>query len=43
MADRPERIRGAPCSIQVFTSTMRDEECFEVAKLVDACVNGKAK
>ncbi|GJN68078.1 hypothetical protein PLICBS_002121 [Purpureocillium lilacinum] len=40
---RPERIRGAPCSIQVFTSTMRDEECFEVAKLVDACVNGKAK
>ncbi|KAJ6441519.1 fatty-acid amide hydrolase [Purpureocillium lavendulum] len=38
---RPDNIRGAPCSIQVFTSTMRDEECFEVAKVVDACVNAK--
>ncbi|UNI16476.1 Amidase [Purpureocillium takamizusanense] len=35
----PERIRGAPCSIQVFASTMRDEECFEVARVVDVCVN----
>lgn len=36
--DHPDNINGAPCWIQVFTSTMRDEECLQVAKVVDACL-----
>ena len=36
--DDPVKISGAPCSIQVFTSAMRDEECLQVAKLVDECL-----
>ena len=36
--DNPDNIDGAPCSIQVFTSTMRDEECLEIAKVVDECL-----
>jgi hypothetical protein len=36
--DNPEVVEGAPCSIQIFTSRMRDEECLEVAEVVDACL-----
>lgn len=28
-----------PVSIQLVTPTMRDEECLEIAKLVDALLN----
>ncbi|RHZ58030.1 hypothetical protein CDV55_100768 [Aspergillus turcosus] len=31
------QLEGAPCSIQVFTTTMRDEECLEMAKIIDQC------
>ncbi|KAI0440620.1 amidase signature domain-containing protein [Xylaria telfairii] len=34
----PEAIEGAPCSIQIFTSRMRDEECLAVAGIVDKCL-----
>ncbi|PGH16206.1 hypothetical protein AJ79_01974 [Helicocarpus griseus UAMH5409] len=37
----PELVEGAPCSIQVFTSRMRDEECLAIAKTVDECLRGK--
>ncbi|EXJ88869.1 hypothetical protein A1O3_01933 [Capronia epimyces CBS 606.96] len=35
----PELQDGAPCSIQVFTSRMRDEECLRAARVVDGCLN----
>lgn len=31
-------LEGAPLSIQVFTSTMRDEECLDIAKVIDQCL-----
>ncbi|EXJ73734.1 uncharacterized protein A1O5_03496 [Cladophialophora psammophila CBS 110553] len=34
----PVAQHGAPCSIQVFTSRMRDEECVKVARLIDRCL-----
>ncbi|EFY95827.2 amidase domain protein [Metarhizium robertsii] len=34
----PKALEGAPLSIQVFTSSMRDEECLDVAKVVDECL-----
>lgn len=37
--DNPESLEGAPCSIQVFTQKMRDEECMEIAKIVDRCLH----
>jgi amidase len=37
--DNPENLEGAPCSIQVFTQKMRDEECMEIAKIVDKCLH----
>ena len=37
--DDPEASDGAPCSIQVFTSRMRDEECLEIATMVDRCLH----
>lgn len=36
--DDPELQDGAPCSIQVFTSRMRDEECIKVARVIDKCL-----
>ncbi|VUC35351.1 unnamed protein product [Clonostachys rosea] len=33
-------FQGAPCSVQIFTKTLRDEECLEIAKAVDKCLNG---
>lgn len=41
IADEPAATDGAPCSIQVFTSRMRDEECLEIARVVDACLHTK--
>ncbi|KAH8901776.1 amidase [Thozetella sp. PMI_491] len=35
-----EAIEGAPCSIQIFTSRMRDEECLAAAEIIDACLDG---
>ncbi|KAI1750692.1 amidase signature domain-containing protein [Xylaria castorea] len=34
----PKAVEGAPCSIQIFTSRMRDEECLAVASIVDECL-----
>ncbi|EXJ94757.1 hypothetical protein A1O1_03155 [Capronia coronata CBS 617.96] len=34
----PEVLDGAPCSIQVFTSRLRDEECLKMARIVDGCL-----
>ncbi|KAG8156291.1 hypothetical protein KVR01_013826 [Diaporthe batatas] len=31
----PANLEGAPTSIQIITTTMRDEECLEIAKLID--------
>lgn len=36
--DDPEIIDGAPCSIQVVTRSMRDEECLVAAGVVDAAL-----
>jgi hypothetical protein len=38
--DDPEAMHNMPCSLQVFTSGMRDEECLQAATLIDQCVNG---
>ncbi|TRX89199.1 hypothetical protein FHL15_009897 [Xylaria flabelliformis] len=34
----PDVLEGAPGSIQIFTSRMRDEECLAVAGIVDECL-----
>ncbi|KAF4959378.1 hypothetical protein FSARC_10754 [Fusarium sarcochroum] len=31
----PALIEGAPCSIQVFTSSMQDEECIAISSIID--------
>lgn len=36
--DNPEVVEGAPCSIQIFTSRMRDEECLAAAEIIDTCL-----
>ncbi|KAJ5604252.1 Amidase [Penicillium hordei] len=36
-----EQLEGAPCSIQLFTTTMRDEECLQIAKQIDQCLKSK--
>ncbi|KAK2608839.1 hypothetical protein QQS21_002552 [Conoideocrella luteorostrata] len=36
----PKDLEGSPLSIQVFTSSMRDEECLDIAKVVDDCLGG---
>jgi amidase len=33
--DNYEQLEGAPCSVQLFTTTMRDEECLQIAKQID--------
>ncbi|RMJ20063.1 hypothetical protein CDV36_000226 [Fusarium kuroshium] len=35
-----ELTEGAPCSIQVFTSSMRDEECIGISSIIDNVLNG---
>jgi amidase len=39
--DDPDAMDGAPCSIQIFTSRMRDEECLRAAAMIDRCLNPK--
>lgn len=39
VAGNPANLDGAPCSVQVFTQRMRDEECMEFAKIVDKCLH----
>ena len=34
----PKATHGAPTAIQVFTNKMRDEECLQVATVVDECL-----
>ncbi|UPK92687.1 hypothetical protein LCI18_003622 [Fusarium solani-melongenae] len=34
-----ELTEGAPCSVQVFTSSMRDEECIAVSSTIDKILN----
>lgn len=36
-----EQLKGAPCSIQVFTTTLRDEECLQMTKQIDQSLRGK--
>ncbi|KAJ5637117.1 Amidase [Penicillium lividum] len=38
-----DQLKGAPCSIQLFTTTMRDEECLQMAKQIDQCLKGPAQ
>ncbi|KAJ6110760.1 Amidase [Penicillium sp. IBT 16267x] len=33
-----DQLKGAPCSIQLFTTTLRDEECLQMAKQIDQCL-----
>ncbi|KAK8021968.1 hypothetical protein PG993_012735 [Apiospora rasikravindrae] len=42
-AYRPEAAEGAPCSIQVFTNGMRDEECLAVAAVIDTCLKDASR
>lgn len=37
-SDNAELLQGAPCSVQIFTSKFRDEECLAIAKIVDTCL-----
>lgn len=39
--DNPANLEGAPTSIQIITTTMRDEECLEIAKLIDTYVKAE--
>ncbi|KAF5011309.1 hypothetical protein FDECE_2559 [Fusarium decemcellulare] len=39
LADDAALTEGAPCSIQVFTSSMRDEECIAISSIIDAVLN----
>lgn len=41
--DNPVNLEGAPTSIQVITTTMRDEECLEIAKLIDTYVKVESR
>ncbi|KAH7268609.1 amidase signature domain-containing protein [Fusarium solani] len=34
-----ELTEGAPCSVQVFTSSMRDEECIAVSSIINNILN----
>ncbi|KAJ5786430.1 Amidase [Penicillium pulvis] len=35
-----DQLKGTPCSIQLFTTTLRDEECLRMARQIDRCLNG---
>lgn len=39
--DNPANLEGAPTTIQIITTTMRDEECLEIAKLIDTYVKAE--
>ncbi|KEF53177.1 uncharacterized protein A1O9_10625 [Exophiala aquamarina CBS 119918] len=34
----PDLLDAAPCSIQIFTSRFRDEECLERSRIIDQCL-----
>ncbi|OAR01444.1 hypothetical protein LLEC1_06531 [Akanthomyces lecanii] len=38
---KPAKSEGMPCTIQIVTPTMRDEECLAISKIVDACLNNR--
>ncbi|KAK8061223.1 hypothetical protein PG997_015444 [Apiospora hydei] len=42
-AYKPDVAEGAPCSIQVFTNGMRDEECLAVAAVIDTCLKDASR
>ncbi|KAJ5689465.1 hypothetical protein N7462_003857 [Penicillium macrosclerotiorum] len=33
-----KQLEGAPCSLQLFTTTLRDEECLQMTKQIDHCL-----
>ncbi|KAM3479823.1 hypothetical protein MY5147_001503 [Beauveria neobassiana] len=35
----PAKSAGMPCTIQIVTPTMRDEECLAISKVIDTCLN----
>ncbi|KAJ5176698.1 uncharacterized protein N7482_002575 [Penicillium canariense] len=37
-----DQLEGAPCAIQVFTTTLRDEECLQLTKQIDQCLKRAA-
>lgn len=39
--DDYDLLKGAPCAVQLFTTTLRDEECLQIAKTVNTCLNGE--
>ncbi|KAI3394262.1 hypothetical protein diail_2965 [Diaporthe ilicicola] len=39
----PANLEGAPTSIQIIATTMRDEECLEIAKLIDTYVKSEGR
>lgn len=41
--DNPANLEGAPTTIQIITTTMRDEECLEIAKLIDTYVKAESR
>lgn len=41
LVDDFEQLEGAPCSIQLFTTTLRDEECLQMAKQIDHYLKGE--
>ncbi|KAF3771320.1 amidase [Cryphonectria parasitica EP155] len=38
-----DNLQGAPLSIQISTTRMRDEECLAIAKVIDECLNGRGQ
>ncbi|KAJ5292215.1 amidase [Penicillium angulare] len=38
----PDNLEGMPCSIQVFTNRMRDEECLKIAGVIDDCLKRRS-
>ncbi|KAL2678826.1 hypothetical protein Neosp_009578 [[Neocosmospora] mangrovei] len=39
----PHLLRGAPCSVQLITKTLHDEECLAYAEVVDRCLQGSGR
>ncbi|RSL52038.1 hypothetical protein CEP53_008221 [Fusarium sp. AF-6] len=35
----PEAIDGAPCSLQIITPTLQDEECLRAASIIQRCLS----
>ncbi|RTE80178.1 hypothetical protein BHE90_005312 [Fusarium euwallaceae] len=35
----PEAIDGAPCSLQIITTTLQDEECLDAASIIQRCLS----